>query len=1133
LVDSLTRSGEKTIFNFLDVELEGAGVLSEKMTFSISMRDEAAPGMGRIKAEVTFLGLTKAFQLENPGLLVKASFSTIDLAALRPYLEGSPPAQRLAGAVTLDITYETDFGKKQHVKGKADLTHLTYTDTSLWENPLPGVKTTLAFDVELAPDSVLLKHVDLSVGDLSLSGRARIETGGKSPVVKDAVFSGVIPLKQLAPFIPRGLLGRSEDVIHGMLQGGGQVTIEKAALPPIQFKGPPASMETFLSGLQIGARVSGLSIHPLPNIPKAEDITASIRFDNGIVKVEGLRARIGPATLEEVNGQVSNLPNKPHISAHARGRIQLRDAPDASMRELLERAGIEKVTGTAEMDLSLELDTARVADFELQGEVKVRDLDATTTHVPIVLKGLSADIQFTPRDVTVSKCSAAAIFPPDRKAPGGRFTFELSGRVENWHRQPQLSLHDFSTSPVSLPPLAYRLPPGQPGDAAEFVRGILLAGGEASVEELSFSRLDPHLIAEDAKALLSAMQGALKFSGLSIRTKPWLPMLQGITGQVNLRAGKLSASDVTMRMGPVRLPRFAIQAENLSKTPRVSIRATGPLQLAGGGNEEIDALLKRHGFSELTVDAETDLTGHIDLGDPEQWEGGGTLVLKKVHAKTRSGDVVLDNLRGRVALRRKNTLDLTIDALTGRLNRAPFHAKGRLSDVGTPHMLIDVSAGAKDLHLEHLASLVPGLKGLNPHGRLDLAVKAHIPARHPEKVRLEGNVKATGIGFRVPRRGIKVKGLGGELEFSGNAIDINNVTLIVNDQKLALSGRVENPLAPDIELNIASSSLDMDRLLPSGKDEKHIRKAGDEPHQRKPLEKKDKKQAVILPGYLSKTAAKIQLKSAQCRYGELEYEQLKMNVDYARGVLVGYDAEVSSGEGRVRVSGSADFRHPDRIPFTVKPEISRFSVERMSRAFGMEEFHLKAPLTASGGLKGIWAGTVGELLGSLEGEVDVAAGPGLVIEAGPMADAMGKALTLLSLHSIHFLGLKKELSGDGIPFDLLKGRVRVQDGIARIDPFQFESKSMNADGTGSVDLPKETVRAEIEFQPLTTVGKVMERIPLIGKPSASLLGVYMEVDGPLRDPRIRAAPARRLSKPLEEMIEAPRKAIEGAERQQE
>ena len=87
----------------------------------------------------------------------------------------------------------------------------------------------------------------------------------------------------------------------------------------------------------------------------------------------------------------------------------------------------------------------------------------------------------------------------------------------------------------------------------------------------------------------------------------------------------------------------------------------------------------------------------------------------------------MDNLQGRVAVNRRKSLNITAEEITGQVNQAPVRLSGKVLGVGTPNLVVDVKANAKQLDLAHLRELFPALKKHGLAGKLDMDLECLHP----------------------------------------------------------------------------------------------------------------------------------------------------------------------------------------------------------------------------------------------------------------------------------------------------------------------------------------------------------------------------------------------------------------------
>ena len=82
--------------------------------------------------------------------------------------------------------------------------------------------------------------------------------------------------------------------------------------------------------------------------------------------------------------------------------------------------------------------------------------------------------------------------------------------------------------------------------------------------------------------------------------------------------------------------------------------------------------------------------------------------------------------------------------------------------------------------------------------------------------------------------------------------------------------------------------------------------------------------------------------------------------------------------------------------------------------------------------------------------------------------------------------------------------------------FYIASEAMNISALGKVDLVKNEVDATIGVQPLQTVGKIVNRIPVVGwiltGKGKTFLTTYFEAKGTVEDPSVKAIPVKSMAK---------------------
>jgi hypothetical protein len=682
------------------------------MTFNITFQDKSPSGLGGLKAQGTFNGLTKAFTLENPDLKLKAVLKTLHVNAIKPYLKNSQLKDQLAGSISMEVDYEGDLGQNLRAQGAIDFNKLTYSNPSLWDTALPGRNTTVTFQINLDPQNLTAEKIALKLGTLSLDARAVLHSWNKEQVIKNAEFSSDLPLVDLIPLIPWKKLGENAAVIRPILEGGGKIALNKVVLPEISFTKLPENFASLLPEIEMTAQVTGVSMQPTPKIPKIQNIKGTVQLANGIMQVQGLTARIASVDLPPISAKITNLLEKPKIDANINGRLKLDAIADEKFQKLLENIGLEKVVGVADLDLTVELETVRPADFQLQGDIGLKDFRVKTVYTPAVLHGLNAKVGIKPAVVNISQTSAIVALPAAATSAVDHFRLNIQGHVDDWRRNSSITLQNLKTSQISLPLLASMVPWEKLGQSAKPVKEILDAGGFITIEALSLPAIDLSKLPKDLKHLLPRVKLATSLTDITVPRSLSPTKIEGITGRVNLEKNVLVAENIHSRLGPIALPTLNIHVTDIATEPKGTIRVKGPLQVAATGDAQIDKLLMQHGLKRLTGSADVDMRADFDQRRPKDWTANGSLVLKGVRAEAHPANIVLENLEGAVKFNREKVINITAKDLSAQINQASVKMSGKFINVGAPNMLIATKAYAKQLDLSHLAEFIPKLKDL-------------------------------------------------------------------------------------------------------------------------------------------------------------------------------------------------------------------------------------------------------------------------------------------------------------------------------------------------------------------------------------------------------------------------------------
>jgi uncharacterized protein YhdP len=109
-----------------------------------------------------------------------------------------------------------------------------------------------------------------------------------------------------------------------------------------------------------------------------------------------------------------------------------------------------------------------------------------------------------------------------------------------------------------------------------------------------------------------------------------------------------------------------------------------------------------------------------------------------------------------------------------------------------------------------------------------------------------------------------------------------------------------------------------------------------------------------------------------------------------------------------------------------------------------------------------------------------------------------------------------DMVSDGMPYNEIKGSFAVSDGVVVTEDLFINSDAINISVVGKSDIVRETNDFTIGVQPLQTVDKVVNRIPVVGwiltGKDSGFLTLYFEAKGKWSDPVVSAIPAKSMGK---------------------
>src|SRR5512133_620168 len=318
---------------------------------------------------------------------------------------------------------------------------------------------------------------------------------------------------------------------------------------------------------------------------------------------------------------------------------------------------------------------------------------------------------------------------------------------------------------------------------------------------------------------------------------------------------------------------------------------------------------------------------------------------------------------------------------------------------------------------------------------------------------------------------------------------IKSFSGILNNSNFNISGRYAGGSSPEADFTLTSSNLDVDDLLL--------------------LAKLGESGGGAMNQGAPKNDMKLKLVAHAGKYGRIPFSKLNVTAHQDNGVvyLQGLDAEIFGGKltakGRVAPGGGVGSR------YDLNCSLDGANAEKLLKALDITRevtgtLHLQGDVTARGE-------TLADIKRTALGNVR------LRFEDGSLRrfNVLSKMFSILNVSQLLKFQLP-DMVQDGMPYTQIKGSFAISDGAVVTNDLFIASDAINVSVIGKADMVKEDLDFTIGVQPLQTVDKVGNRIPVVGwlltGKGKDFLTVYFEAKGKWSDPQVTAIPAKSLGK---------------------
>lgn len=331
-----------------------------------------------------------------------------------------------------------------------------------------------------------------------------------------------------------------------------------------------------------------------------------------------------------------------------------------------------------------------------------------------------------------------------------------------------------------------------------------------------------------------------------------------------------------------------------------------------------------------------------------------------------------------------------------------------------------------------------------------------------------------------------IKKLDAAFSINKGAYTLKRVSGLLNRSDFNVSGTYQPTPAHQADISISSSRLDLDdlKLLQSSSTPDGSR-AG------------------------SGITARVKLDVEEGSYGRLGFSRLNASLSQENGIIYLLGCTVGLFDGQLSAKGRIGSVAGQGNRYDLNLDLVRADAEKLFTTLDISReitgnLTLRGNLTASGD-------TLQELKKSALGNVKLQMKDGKLRKF----NTLSKVFSILNVSQLLKFRLPDMVVG-GMPYNSIAGSFSIKDGsIASTDLF-ISSDAINISAIGSADMVREELNVTLGVQPLQTVDKIVNRIPVVGwlltGKDKDFLTAYFEAKGKWSDPQVSAIPVKSMSK---------------------
>jgi uncharacterized protein involved in outer membrane biogenesis len=324
------------------------------------------------------------------------------------------------------------------------------------------------------------------------------------------------------------------------------------------------------------------------------------------------------------------------------------------------------------------------------------------------------------------------------------------------------------------------------------------------------------------------------------------------------------------------------------------------------------------------------------------------------------------------------------------------------------------------------------------------------------------------------------------LDIGNGRYAINKLSGLYNASNFSISGVYTTGTAPTANLALSSSYLDLGDLLL--------------------LAKPSEQGGGEVPSRLN-LSLKLNVESG--KYEKVAFSKLNATLHQENGILYVQGLEAGLFDGRLSAKGRIAPGNGQERRYDLNFGLERVNAERLFQALDVSRV-VTGTMSLSGDLTARGA-TMTDIKRTALGNVK------LKLEKGTLRkfNVLSKMFSILNVSQLLKFQLPDMVS-NGMPYKDIHGSFAVSDGSIATQNLFINSDAMNISIIGKADMVREDLNFTIGVQPLQTVDKIVNRIPVVGwlltGKGKSVVTAYFEAKGKWSDPQVSAISVKSMAK---------------------